>query len=369
MEFDSFGPEKIIEVFNPKIGMHGFVVIDNTALGPGKGGIRMTPSVTSDEVARLARAMTWKCAIADLPFGGAKAGIIADAHQISKEHKENLIKAFAEAIKIVVPDQYIAGPDISTTMEEMKIFAQTIGNMKACTGKPTDMGGIPHELGSTGYGVFLATKKACEFLAIDLINKKVAIEGYGNVGSFAGKFLIESGAILTDVSDKGGMIHDSKGLMHEKLMESISKYGSVAYYPNAKILPNDAILDADVDILITAAIPDRIKAKDVNRIKAKLIVEGSNIPASIEVEKMLHEKGIWVVPDFIANAGGVISSYIEYIGGTEKDMFERIEKTIPKNTLKILEQSNAQGRIPREIAMEMAQDKVWKACKTCKPSF
>lgn len=366
MEFDAVGPEKIIEVYNPKIGMHGFVVIDNTALGPGKGGIRMTGNVTSNEVARLARAMTWKCALADLPFGGAKAGIIADAQQISKGHKEDMIIAFANAIKIVVPDLYVAGPDISTTMEEMRIFAETIGDLSACTGKPAQMGGIPHEVGTTGYGVFLATKQACEFLAMDLKNKKIAIEGYGNVGSFAGKFLTQAGAILTDVSDKGGLIHDPNGLSHDKLMDAIAHKGSVVYYPNANVLPNDAILDAEVDILITAAIPDRIKAKDVEKIKAKLIVEGSNIPISLEVEKILHEKGIWVVPDFIANAGGVISSYIEYIHGTEKEAFQRIEKTIPKNTLKIFEQSNAQGRVPREIALELAQEKILKACKTCR---
>jgi glutamate dehydrogenase (NAD(P)+) len=188
MNFDLFGPEKVIEVYNPKLSMHGFVVIDNTILGPGKGGIRMSPSVDSLEVARLARAMTWKCALADLPFGGAKAGIVADTKQITNQQKDDLIRAFAQAVKIVVPDLYVAGPDISTTMHEMKIFAEEIGSMQACTGKPFEMGGIPHEIGTTGYGVYLAAKQACQFLGTDLKDKKVAIEGYGNVGSFVGKF-------------------------------------------------------------------------------------------------------------------------------------------------------------------------------------
>jgi glutamate dehydrogenase (NAD(P)+) len=362
MNFDLFGPEKVIEVYNPKLSMHGFVVIDNTILGPGKGGIRMSPSVDSLEVARLARAMTWKCALADLPFGGAKAGIVADTKQIINQQKDDLIRAFAQAVKIVVPDLYVAGPDISTTMHEMKIFAEEIGSMQACTGKPFEMGGIPHEIGTTGYGVYLAAKQACQFLGTDLKDKKVAIEGYGNVGSFVGKFLIESGCILTDVSDRDGLVHKKGGLNHEMLMQSIYEKGSVVFYPGATVLPNDAILDADVDILITAAIPDRIKLNDVDKIKAKLIVQGSNIPASVEVERLLHAKGICVVPDFVANAGGVIGSYIEYINGTQEDAFKRIEQTITKNTLNILELSKIEGKIPREIALEIARSKVLKAC-------
>jgi len=358
IKFDEIGPEKILEVYNPKINMHGFVVIDNTNLGPGKGGIRMTPNVSALEVANLARAMTYKCAIADLPFGGAKAGIVADARLISKEHKFELIREFAKAIKIVVPDYYVAGPDISTAMEEMKIFAETIGDMKACTGKPTDMGGIPHEIGSTGYGVFLATKQACEFLGLDLKAKKIAIEGFGNVGTFAAKYLSEAGAILTDVSDINGLAHKDSGLDYEILMQTVKKEKSVIYYPDAKILSTDAILDADVDILITAAIPDRIKINDIPRIKAKIIVEGSNIPATDEVEKLLHNKGIWVVPDFIANAGGVISSYIEYINGSEADVYKRIENTIPKNTLKVLELANSENKYPRQVALEWALQKL-----------
>lgn len=358
LKFDNIGPEKVIEVYDAKTSMHGFIVIDNTTFGPGKGGIRMTPGVSAKEVANLARAMTLKCALADLPFGGAKSGIVADARLFSVENKKILVQAFANAVKNFVPDLYIAGPDISMGMEDMRIFANAIGDNKACTGKPFDMGGIPHEIGSTGYGVFLATKQACDFLALEIKGKKIAIEGYGNVGSFAGKFLQEAGAILVAVSDRDGLAYKSDGLSHEKLMLAIEKRGSVIAYPEAQILSQDAILEIDADILITAAIPDRIKEKDVNKIKAKLIVEGSNIPASSEVEKRLHAKGIWVVPDFVANAGGVISSYIEYINGTEKEVYERIEKTIPKNTLKVFEIANVENKYPREVALEIAASKV-----------
>ncbi|MDR3646362.1 MAG: Glu/Leu/Phe/Val dehydrogenase [Candidatus Babeliales bacterium] len=361
INFDVFGPEKIIEVYDPKTKMHGFLVIDNTILGPGKGGIRMTPSVTAQEVADLARAMTYKCALADLPFGGAKSGIVGDSRSLTAQQKKDIIVAFAKSIKNLVPDLYIAGPDIATTQEEMRLFAQTIGDNKACTGKPIDMGGIPHELGSTGYGVFLATKQACEFLGIDIKNAKIAIEGYGNVGSFAGKFLTEIGAKITHVSDRDGLTHNSNGLSHELLIESIEMYGSVIKHPNSLVFHNDTILEADVDILITAAIPDRVRLNDVDKIKAKLIVEGSNIPASIEVEKALHAKGIWVVPDIVCNTGGVISSYTEHINGTPEDMFKRIENTIPKNTKLILEESKAMGKIPREVALEIAKERILKS--------
>lgn len=366
IEFDSFGPEKIIEVYNSKIGMHGFVVIDNTAFGPGKGGIRMTPSVSVEEVSKLARAMTYKCALAELPFGGAKSGIIADSRKLTKEKKRELIETFAQSLKIIVPELYIAGPDIATTMEEMKVFSQAIGSPKACTGKPVEIGGIPHEIGSTGYGVFLAAKQACEFLKMDLKGKKVAIEGYGNVGSFAGKFLSQAGAILTDISDIEGLAHKDDGFDHEILLQTIEKTGSVINYNGAKISSNDEIVNADVDIFITAAIPNRIKINDVDNIKAKLIVEGSNIPATIQVEEMLHKRGILVVPDFLANAGGVISSYVEYIGGSEKDVFPLIEKIITKNTTIVLEESKKTNKIPREIALEIAKGRVLEKCKTCK---
>src|SRR3990167_6066456 len=142
--FDGFGPEKIIEVYNPKYGMRGFVVLDNLSLGPGKGGIRMTPSVSMDEVKRLARAMTWKNALADLPFGGAKSGIIADPKNMSQKQKDEMIKAFAESLRLISPKKYVAAPDINTAEHEMAVYAKANGSRKSCTGKPKSMGGLPH---------------------------------------------------------------------------------------------------------------------------------------------------------------------------------------------------------------------------------
>ena len=179
MNYDEYGPEKIMDAYDPKTGMKGIVVIDNTKRGPGKGGIRLEPDITRDEVIRLARAMTWKNALADLPFGGAKSGILGNPKKINKAE---YVRAFARAIKPFVPEYYIAGPDMNIGEKEMEIIAEELGK-GACTGKPRELGGLPHELGSTGYGVSIATKIAVDHL--DIAYPTVAIEGFGNVGTFS----------------------------------------------------------------------------------------------------------------------------------------------------------------------------------------
>jgi len=365
IQYDEFGPEIVVNVYNPKLNFHGFLVVDNTALGPGKGGIRMTPSVTIDEVAKLARAMTWKNAIADLPFGGAKSGIAADSKKLTQKKKDEIVRAFAEALRGIVPEQYIAGPDMYMAEHEMAVFAKVLGN-KSCTGKPKEMNGIPHELGSTGFGVSIATKIAAEHKGIKIKGAKIAIEGFGNVGTFVAKHLSEAGAKIVCVSDSKGCICNEKGLDYNKLMDVKEKTGSVINYKPGKVLPNKDIVYTDVDILIPAAIPNLIVANDVSRIKAKLIVEASNIPMEPFVEEMLHKKGVLVVPDFVANGGGVISSYVEYIGGNEKEMFKTVEKKITRNTKIVLEHSDAEKLTPRGAALEIAKRRVLEKCKTCR---
>lgn len=367
MEFDGFGPEKIMQVYHPKTGMHGYVVIDSTALGPGKGGIRMTPTVSMDEVAKLARAMTWKCALAELPFGGAKAGIVADPKKMSLQEKKDKIEAFADALRPVCPDLYVAAPDMYFAEEEVRIFVETNGSMKAATGKPADMGGIPHELGSTGFGVFHSVRVAAEHMGMDLEGATFAVEGFGNVGEFVAKHLTEHGAKLVAASDSRGTVYYEKGIDFEKLSEIKRTLGSVTSYPAGITLSNKEIIHVDADILVPAAVPNLIIAGDVDRVKAKLIVEGSNIPIDAHTEQLLHKKGIIVVPDFVANAGGVISSYVEYVNGTSKEMFKLVEERITKNTKIVLEMSN--GQTPRDAAMKIAQERVLKECKICNGPF
>jgi len=364
-KYDFIGPEKIIEVYNPKVGMRGFVVIDNTALGPGKGGIRMTPTVSKEEVIRLARTMTFKNALADLPFGGAKSGIVANDRQLSKSEKKKIVEAFSRAIKIVCPSLYVAAPDMNTAEQEMEWFAKANGSKKSCTGKPKKMGGLPHELGSTGYGVAEATEVALKHKGMKIKGATFAIEGFGNVGFFTAKFLIEKGAKLTAVSDSKGTVCCKEGFDFDKLVKIKNETGSVVNYPGKKGTCHSIIV-ADVDVLITAAIPDLIKERDVKEIKAKIIVEGSNIPMSEKTEEMLHNRGILIVPDFVANAGGVISSYVEYIGGSEKKMFAMVEEKIRKNTNLVLSTAKKDKTYPRRAALAIAERRIMKKCGICK---
>jgi len=356
LQFDDVGPEKVLEVYDPKTKMHGFVVIDNTRLGPGKGGIRMTHDVSVAEVASLARAMTWKNALAELPFGGAKSGIIADAKTMDKGQKRAIVDAFARALRQVCPSLYVAGPDMYMGEEEMEWFAKANGTPKSCTGKPASMAGIPHELGSTGHGVFHSTLVAAEYLGIDIKKATVAIEGFGNVGTFAAKFLTEAGARLVAVSDSKGCIYNKDGIDYERLMET-KKKGSVISYPG-KVLKGEEIVGLDADILIPAAKPDVINETNKAAVRAKIIVEGANIPMTLAIEEELHRRGVLIVPDIIANAGGVISSYVEHIGGKAEEVFPIVEKKIVKNVKEVLDRSKKEGISPRTAALEIARKRV-----------
>ncbi len=365
---DEIGPEKILEVFDRKTGMHGFTVIDNTALGPGKGGIRMTPSVSIEEVAKLARTMTWKNALAELPFGGAKSGIIADDRKLTGKQKDAIIAAFSKAIKPICPSLYIAGPDINTAEHEMEVFAKANGDYRSCTGKPKNLCidyscGIPHELGSTGYGAHHAALVAAKFIGMNIKNASVAIEGFGNVGTFAAQFLAEKGAKIIAVSDSKGCIYNKNGLNIKKLLGAKQKTGSVVNYSDGKVIDGNKIFELKADILMPAARPNVITASNYGKVKAKIIVEGSNIPIPEDIEAKLHKKGVLVVPDFVANAGGVISSYIEYMGGKATDVFQLIEKKITRNTRIVLEHSKKQKITPREAALEIAKKRVLEAMK------
>ncbi|MBU2634106.1 MAG: Glu/Leu/Phe/Val dehydrogenase [Nanoarchaeota archaeon] len=351
IQYDELGPEIILNVYDPKVGMQGFVVVDSTLRGPGKGGIRMTPTVNDEEVARLARAMTLKNAIVDLPFGGAKSGIVANAKELTKEKKEQIVKAFAKAIKIVSPKLYVAAPDISMGEQEMQWYVEANGDEKSATGKPASLKGLPHELGSTGFGVFQATKVASNYL--NLKNPTIAIEGFGNVGFFAAKFLTEENFKLVSVSDSKGAIYNENGINFEELAKIKKETGSIINYKADKI---NNILEAKADILITAAIPDLINEEDIDKLQFKLIVQGSNIPMSQKAENLAHKKNILIIPDIIANSGGVISSYIEFINGTEEEMFKLIEEKIKKNTKLILE--NIKDKTPREAAVELAKERL-----------
>lgn len=354
--YDELGPENVITVYDHSAGMKGFLVIDNTRRGPGKGGIRMTPGVTVDEVARLARAMTYKTALADIPFGGAKGGIVFDPKKGSIDKKQEIVRSFARQVKPLAPFRYIAAPDMNMSEKEMEWLVDEIGDPRAATGKPVAKGGLPHEFGSTGYGVYHALLVGARHLKLDLRKAGIAIEGFGNVGMFAATFLDENGAKIVAVSDSQGTISDSQGLDIGSLIDVKKRTGSVIDYPKGKKAEN--ILSVGAGILVTAAVPDLIVEKDINDISFRMIVQGSNIPMSYAAEALAHRRGILVIPDFVANAGGVISSYVEHICGTKEDMFRMIEEKIKMNTELVLERSRKEGLTPREAAMELANERL-----------
>jgi len=369
---DEWGPEKILQVYDPKTGMNGVLVIDNTTLGPGKGGIRMMPTVTTEEVFRLARTMTWKCALAKIPFGGAKSGIIADPKQMLEEKKMEIIRAFSRALKRLCPSLYVAAPDINTGENEMAVFAQENGSMKSATGKPKHLCvkpgiecGIPHEYGSTALGVVQATFTAANYVSdLDIDHAKAAIEGFGNVGSFVAEYLTQIDVKVVAVSDSKGCIYNSDGLNYEKLLDVKTKTGSVINYHPGKVLKNRELFELPVEILIPAALPDVINAKNVEHVKAKMVVEAANLPVRPEIEKVLTDRGVMVVPDILANAGGVISSYAEYRGYNPKRMLEMVQRKIRQNTIKVIETALNKNIELRDAAMNIAKERIKKQTNT-----
>jgi len=364
---DEFGPEYVIEIFSPKSKMKGFLIIDNTFRGPGKGGIRMTPNVTAEEVYRLARTMTFKNALVELPFGGAKAGIVWNGG--TKNQKKKLVTEFAKAIQYLMPDKYIAGPDVNTGEEEMKWFVEATGNWKTATGKPADlcmkaMGkpgkqcGIPHEFGSTGFGVAHAARMAAIAKGIDINGATVAIHGFGNVATFAYKFLIQMGAKVAAIADSRASVYDKNGLNKNIIERLIEKGKHLTEYPEKFQIKPEEFWALPVDILIPASVTDVINSSNKGKIRAKIIVEAGNIPMSEEIEDELFKKGIMIVPDIVANSGGVISSYFEYIGHNPTEMFEEVGKKINRNVKMILKKSMETGRNPREVAIEIARKRI-----------
>ena len=364
---DKWGPEEVIQVYDPKINMQGVLVIDNTALGPGKGGIRISPTVTPLEVFRLARAMTWKCALADIPFGGAKSGIRANPFEIDKI---KFIKSFAKKISSVVPEKYIAAPDMSTGEKEMAAFVEEVGDLQGATGKPEAMGGIPHELGTTGFGVGVALETGLgmvhEFVGLpeNISDVRVAIQGFGNVGLGIARYLFHKGATIVALNDYWGGVYSTEGIdINEVSNNSYAtcEKNSIKNCGKGKKIARDEIFEVECDILVPAACGDVINTQNWPSIKAKYIIEGANNATTLDAEASLYEKGVVVLPDFLANAGGVIGSYAEYKKMDAGQAFSLIESKIKDNTQLVLQKSLEAGILPRRIAKEIAEERILEA--------
>ena len=353
---DSLGPSKVIHVHEPAIGLKAVLVVDNVAKGPSVGGIRMAEDVTVEECFRLARAMTFKNAAAGLPHGGGKIVIQGDP-KMPKARKSELLRAMAKSLRYV--EDYIFAPDMGTDEECMAWIRDEVGRV---VGLPRVLGGIPlDEIGATGWGLSHVVDVALEHCDFDIEGATFVIQGFGAVGKHAARFLADKGAVLVGAADSQAAIHVPAGIDVPSLTAIKDKGGSVADYPGAAVLDRDAVVDIECDIWIPAARPDVVDESNVDRLKTRLVVQGANIPFTEGAERILHERGVLCVPDFIANAGGVICAAMEYKGASESAVFETIEEKIRRNTKEVLERSRDEGMLPRQAAIELAERRVRKA--------
>ena len=315
-----------IEVFT------GYRVQYNITLGPAKGGIRYHPGVTLDEVTALAAWMTWKCAIAGVPFGGGKGGIICDPTRMSRGEIERLTRRYcAEIIDLIGPDKDIPAPDVNTNEQIMAWFMDTYSMHMGTTvtgvvtGKPVELGGSLGRREATGRGVMITTREAAKHLGLNIKGATVAVQGFGNVGSVSADLLADIGAKVVAVTDWKGGVYNAKGLDVKKLIEYTQQHKSVAGFPGAEALDGSKIFGMDVDILIPAALENQITAANAHEIKAKIIAEGANGPTTPDAHQALHARGVFVIPDILANAGGVTTSYFEWVQDRHGYFWEEAE--------------------------------------------
>jgi len=353
---DELGPEKILELHSPKAGISALVVIDNTALGPSIGGVRVSTAVDKKELRRLARTMTLKNALAGLHHGGGKAAIIANP---GDPEKEVYFRIFAKQIRNLY--EYIPGPDMGSNEESM---AWIYDEIQRAVGLPAELGGIPlDKLGATGFGLAVCAEAAAPYARIDLKGARVAIQGFGSVGKAAARFLSEKGAVLVAASDRGGTIFHPDGLDYKELINTKESLGTVTGHNRGTVKGLEELFMVSAEILIPAATPDVIHRGNADMIRAKLVLQGANISTTREAEEIMHKRGILSIPDFIANAGGVIMASIEYAKKTEQDAFSAITEKIKKNTELILDKSGREKKLPCDAASEIAKERVIRAMR------
>jgi glutamate dehydrogenase (NAD(P)+) len=368
-EIDEWGPEKVVCVSDSRTGMRGVLVIDNTARGTGKGGTRMAPTVTVGEIARLARVMTWKWAAVDLFHGGAKAGIVADP---GAPDKEAVVRAFARRLADQIPTSYVAGLDMGITEHDAAIIQDELSDRGAAVGVPEALGGVPYDqLGVTGHGVAEAALAALERTGRPVSGARIAVQGFGAVGAAAAARLDELGARLVALSTAAGSVHDPGGLDVPAWLAAHREFGDacVAEAPPAQRIPHGSELEVDCDVLIPAARQDVIDEQVAARIKADLIVEGANLPTLPGARALLDERGVQLVPDFIANAGGAIAAgfamdarYSAFRPEPDRILAEVASRT-RRNTLLVLETAASSGVLPHAAALELAKDRVRTAMR------
>ena len=303
-----------IEVFT------GYRVQYNITLGPAKGGIRYHPDVSLDEVTALAAWMTWKCAVAHVPFGGGKGGIVCDPTRMSRRELEALTRRYvAEIVDAIGPEKDVPAPDVNTNDQVMAWIMDTysmhVGHTSTAvvTGKPIEMGGSLGRREATGRGVMIVTREAAKHLGLDISRMTVAVQGFGNVGSVSADLISKLGAKIVAVTDWKGGVHNPAGLDVTQMIEYAKQHKTIDGFPGGEPIENDQLFSLDVDVLVPAALENQITEENASTIKAKIVAEGANGPTTPEAHRQLHERGIFVIPDILANAGGVTTSYFEWV--------------------------------------------------------
>ncbi len=311
----------------------GYRVQHNSSRGPTKGGIRYHPDVDLEETTALSMWMTWKCAVVNIPYGGAKGSVKVDTKQLSMRELEKLTRRFASDISIIVGERSdIPAPDIGTNAQVMAWIMDTMSmhaghTVPGCvTGKPIELGGSEGRVEATGRGVVTAMEEAAKSTNMDLKDAKIVVQGFGNVGSVAAKLAEEMGATVVGISDALGGIYNEKGLPVAELYHRYTgREGGIREYKDAQAVSNQELLELPCDVLIPAAIAAQITKENADKIKAKLIVEGANGPCTPDADRILSDKGILCVPDVLANAGGVIVSYFEWVQDLQNFFWEENE--------------------------------------------
>ena len=355
----------------------GYRVHHSTVLGPTKGGIRYHPDVTLNEIRALAMLMTWKCAVVGLPYGGAKGGVVVNPKELSQEELEHLTRRYATEISMMIsPESDIPAPDVGTNPQVMAWIMDTYSMHRGysvpavVTGKPISIGGSQGRIEATGRGVMIVAREAARHLGMPFQGARVAVQGFGNVGSVAAVLLQAQGCRIVAVTDSRGGVYNEKGLEPAELLRHKEQVGTVAGFRGGNPITNEQVLEVPCEILVPSALEGQITERNAARVKARLVVEGANGPTTPEADAILQDRKVLVVPDILANAGGVTVSYFEWVQDlqsffwTEEEINERLERIMIRSFREVLGVSQERQVDMRTAALVRAVQRVADALMT-----
>ena len=352
----------------------GYRVQHNDVLGPFKGGIRYHPEVNLGEVSALAMWMTWKCSLVGLPLGGAKGGVTCDPAELSRQELQSMTRRYtAEILNFIGPEIDIPAPDLGTNEQVMAWVMDTFSQHKGhavpeiVTGKPVDIGGTLGRREATGRGVVYTIIEAAKHLSIDLARCTAVVQGFGNVGSVAVKELANIGVKIIGVADRTGGFYDPKGLPVQKLLDLADKYHSLENCPYGQKISNTEVLELKCDILVPAALEMQITKENADRLQCRILAEGANGPTTLEADAILKEKGVFLIPDILANAGGVVVSYFEWVQDlqnffwTEQEVNQKLRDILVRAFREVLDMSQREKVDMRLAALMIGIERVERA--------